>query len=421
MKKLFFLVFIFLSIKSLSQTYRVNFQMAQTGCSGACFLNQSLVSIVLLDVNDNVIPYTGNITNLGNNINIGSFETSIKPYKITQKSICNFGRADGQYHEDNASCPKSTYNLTYEIIFDGINNCDYKTSPFPQNSSILNYHLRANLQTIEINNTSCVSAQLSCSGNIQRWEVKKYGSDIYEIIPNSNINTLNKSYNEIYSDNSGINQTTYFRAKFTGTEIYTYHPFVFIPCPPILNSTSDKNYTSCSDRKDGEVTFTFNRPLYDNETYLFTRNPVGAPTAITSAYSSNITEIEKLSPLEYKWKNIAPGIYNFKYQTIIGTNNPSPSSDVSGQDFTITPKPELTFAAPPTQPLCSTDKGSITITAQGGTSPYFYILDNEKEIINSESVPKKHQFISPFKLTELSAGDHNIKVVDTNGCIEIKK
>jgi hypothetical protein len=413
MKKLFFLVFIFLSIKSLSQTYRVNFQLAKLSCAQACLASSQIGKVVIYDINNNVIIETNSFTNLGNGIFIGDFETTVRPFKIIHQSLCKYIKGDSW------NCETKTVYVDYEITFNDFNECDYKVSVFPTNISDPLYHLKANLQTIPLNNNGCGNVNLSCSGNIQRWEVKKYGSDIYEIIPNSNINTLNKSYSEIYSDNSGMNQTTYFRAKFTGTEIYTYHPFVFIPCPPTLNSTSDKNYTSCSNRNDGEVTFTFDRPLFDDERYLFTRNPVGAPTAITSAYSDNTNKIEKLSPLEYKWKNIAPGVYNFKYQTLFNNNNPS--SDISGQDFTITPKPELTFAAPPTQPLCSTDKGSITITAEGGTPPYFYILDNEKEIINSESVPKKHQFISPFKLTELSAGDHNIKVVDTNGCIEIKK
>jgi hypothetical protein len=411
MKKIILIIFLFIfSIKNYAQTYRVNFQLAKLSCAQACLASSQIGKVVVYDINNNVILETNNFANLGNGIFIGDFETTVRPFKIIHQSSCKYIKGDSW------GCQTKTVYVDYEITFNDFNECDYKVSVFPTNISDPLYHLKANLQTIPLNNSGCGNVNLSCAGNIERWEVKKYGSDVYEIIPNSNLNVLNKPYNDIYSNNSGINQMTYFRAKFTGTSIYTYHPFKFIPCPPKVNSTSNPNYTTCSDRNDGSVTFTFDRPLETGERFLFTRNPVG-DNITTSHYSDNTNYIEKLSEYQYKWKNIPKGTYNFKYQTQF--NNNTPSSDVIGPNFTITPKQELTFTTTPTQPLCNIDKGSITITtAQGGTPPYFYILDYETEIINNKSVPKKNQFISPIKLTLLSEGNHNIKVVDSNGCIE---
>jgi hypothetical protein len=90
-------------------------------------------------------------------------------------------------------------------------------------------------------------------------------------------------------------------------------------------------------------------------------------------------------------------------------------SAITVNPFTIGSPTQLTFTATPTQPLCSTGNGSINISAIGGTSPYYYILDKQTEIIDGKVIPKKIQIMNPIELT---GGDHNIKVVDTNGCIE---
>jgi hypothetical protein len=207
----------------------------------------------------------------------------------------------------------------------------------------------------------------------------------------------------------------YFRTGY-GTKFTNPIKYEIIGCSPALDPTHPPipKGETCFDKKDGEVIYTFSRPLVTGERFLFTYNPVGSPTAITSAYSDNINMVTIISPLEYKLINITPGTYNFKYQTQF--NNNTPSSPVKGDDFIITPKQNLTFKATPEQPKCNSDKGSITVTAQGGTSPYFYILDYATEKINGQDVPKKVPITNPIQ--GLSEGNHNIKVVDTNGCIE---
>jgi len=230
----------------------------------------------------------------------------------------------------------------------------------------------------------------------------------------------------------------FVKSTFTVNNLSTYASGTYVPLPSVTMQLNTRTYNiigcppkldtnhspiakgeTCYNKKDGEVIYTFDRPLETGERFLFTYNPIGAPTAITSAYSDNTNMVKKISSLEYKLINISQGTYNFKYQTIIGANNPSPTSDVVGPAFTITPKAELKFTPIPIQPLCSTDKGSIEITTNGGTAPYYYILDYATENINGQVVPKKISISLPIQ--GLTEGNHNIKVIDSNGCIQTQE
>jgi len=197
----------------------------------------------------------------------------------------------------------------------------------------------------------------------------------------------------------------FFRAGYQSqfTNIVTYN---IISCSPDLRATSSPNITFCN-YGNGEVTFTFSRPLANGEKYLFNRNLVG--NGFVTSSTSNDAEVEKISPLSYKWKNIPPGNYEFKYQTQFGTNNPSTLSAVS--NFTITPRAPLTFTATAVQPVCSTDKAGILITASGGSNSYFYLLDDEP-------LTQKHPFTNPYTISITTDGDHKVTIVDEYDCIE---
>ncbi|WP_374172362.1 hypothetical protein [Flavobacterium tructae] len=203
--------------------------------------------------------------------------------------------------------------------------------------------------------------------------------------------------------NSGVVR---FRAGYQQqfAKIVTY---TIIPCVPRLDITSSPNFTTCN-YTNGSVTFTFSRPLETakGEKFLFNRKPVG--NGHPSSANSNEPEVEKISALSYKWKNIPIGEYEFKYQTQFGDNTPSTLSAVS--NFTITQSKALTFTATAVQPICSTDKGNIAISVSGGTPPYYYILDNETQ---------KKLTKNPDIINITTDGSHKIKIVDSNNCIEI--
>jgi hypothetical protein len=179
------------------------------------------------------------------------------------------------------------------------------------------------------------------------------------------------------------------------SNIITYE---IVPCPPTLSNISNPNYTTCSN-SNGEVTFTFDRPLNTTlgERFLFNRNIVGT-TIVTSAYSDDAS-VEIVSPTVFKWKNIASGTYEFKYQTQF--NNNTPSSPVAAPNFTITPQLPLTTNATAVQPLCSTDLGKITISASGETPPYSYTLNG---------VAGTTTFSNSITLNDIPAGTYSIVV-----------
>lgn len=384
MRKIIPLIIIAFSLKSFSQiTYRVNLEAAYLSCGCSSLGGESFYAY---DASNNVIPAI-NFDNSG--YPIITFETNIKPSKVIQVGTCEPTGDD--------FCYPFPYGVVSQVIFDNWSNCEYKTS-------VENFGLRANVQEIgSINNIGCITS-LSCSGDIERWEVKKPGSNIYEIIPNSKVNTLNKTYAQIYSDNSGINTTTYFRAKFTGTQVYTYHPFIFIPCSPNLDNISDPNLTTCN-YSNGEVIFTFSRPIATGEKYLFNRNIVGS-NFVTSATSDD-SDVEKISLTTFKWKNIPQGNYQFKFQTQFENKTPSTLSPIT--TFTITPREQLTFTLTDIQPQCSSDNGGVIVNAKGGTSPYYYILNNES---------KKLLIKNPETIILTTDGVYKVIVVDSNNCIE---
>ena len=211
-----------------------------------------------------------------------------------------------------------------------------------------------------------------------------------------------------YSNQLSIRFQSGYQGQFTN--IVTYD---LIPCSPKLDNTSDENFTTCS-YSNGGVTFTFSRPLENGEKYLFTRTLVGSGF-FTSA-PSNDPNIEKISELSYKWKNIPPGQYEFKYQTQFENNTPSTLSTIS--KFTIKPQTALTFTATAVQPACSTDKGGIQISVQGGTAPYFYILNDETEAIDGEIVLKKIKLPDSNFIPITKDGEHKVIIVDNSDCIE---
>jgi hypothetical protein len=269
--------------------------------------------------------------------------------------------------------------------------------------------------------------QTGCS----KYYYSKTGTSWVELPIQSGSKTLNFVVKNIPDLGQSYSGNLFIKGDFTIDNLYdnnTVLPAVslpsniitysIVPCPPKLdpNILPNPKGETCYDKKDGEVTFTFDRPLETDERFLFTFNPIGAPTAITSAYSDNTNMVEKISSLEYKLIKITPRTYNFKYQTQF--NNDTPSSPVVGPDFTIIQKAALKFTATPTQPSCSIGNGSVTIVANGGTAPYYYILDNAVENINGQVVPKKILITNPI---QLPSGNHNIKVVDWNECIQTQE
>lgn len=166
----------------------------------------------------------------------------------------------------------------------------------------------------------------------------------------------------------------------------------------------------------GSVDLAFDSELLEGKDFLF----------VVKDFATNIPIVNKIVPksetvnLKYTFMDLKTGKYYIEYQA--QSTGPDPkigSTPLKTDGFTIESPELLKFTAIPIQPLCSTEKGSIEITTNGGTAPYYYILDYATENINGHVVPKKISISVPIQ--GLIEGNHNIKVVDSNGCIQTQE
>ncbi len=110
------------------------------------------------------------------------------------------------------------------------------------------------------------------------------------------------------------------------------------------------------------------------------------------------TLINSVGPIannNYLFNNLSAGTYTINVSTEDGC--------VDSRDIDIVAPPELDGSLAITEPLTCTN-GQITISAQGGTSPYFYF-------VNSTTV-----FQSSPIIDVTTGGTYNVRIVDSNNC-----
>ncbi|MBP4137969.1 SprB repeat-containing protein [Flavobacterium geliluteum] len=312
----------------------------------------------------------------------------VTPNLSTRKINFNFySYQDGCFISENKDFDIDNGNINTEVSFIG---CFASTIPYLIHLNQPADTNRCIEQTIELNNGW--NWKYSYDGTIWTDFTSEY----------QNQRSISFKIKELigYENKSQIFFRTGYKTNFTNTVKYD-----IIPCSSDLLNTSAPNYTVCN-YSNGDVTFNFSRPLEPGENYLFTRNPIGS-NIVTSAYSNEVDKVEKTSATTFKWKDIPPGDYEFKFQNQFENNIPSTLSPVTY--FTITPRQQLTFTTTVIEPNCHTDSGGISVTASGGTPPYFYILDNQT---------KKEFTTNPYIIPMLSEGIHNVIVIDSNNCIE---
>jgi len=181
------------------------------------------------------------------------------------------------------------------------------------------------------------------------------------------------------------------------TDFITYD---IIPCSPNLFGEPEKDNTSCSYSKDGQVTFTFDGDIADNEHFKFNifDKSDGRLVDDVDVYPAEITN------RKFTYSKLAKGEYFLRYQTFIGAQETSTADSPS---FTISSPSFFSFQALESPPNCHDDFGTVTIIPSGGTSPYYYKINTDPEIEFKEAIT-----------IQKKSGDYSIKVRDSKNCID---
>ena len=261
--------------------------------------------------------------------------------------------------------------------------------------------------------------------------------DIYTVAPNAivyntmNTNDLNLRINEV-PDLKNYYGPLFLKGSYTVDGLYnefvttlegdagpinvyskTFETNAIIynitPCTPKITTTSSQNSTSCSYANDGAVTFTFERELQDGEQYEMALMYENGAAVLDG--NKTITKDFMTTPTKYTWTNLPAKKYILTYYTKKTVGNKEYLSNPAIQkSFTISSPTLFSFSAIETQPKCFGERGAITITATGGTAPYYYYLNDDP----------KMEFTSP-KTIEVIAGNNSIKVEDNKNCIDNTK
>ncbi|MCV9926826.1 SprB repeat-containing protein [Flavobacterium sp. LS1R49] len=189
-------------------------------------------------------------------------------------------------------------------------------------------------------------------------------------------------------------------SKFTDQIVYD-----IIPCSPGLVGTPNKTNLSCNNGNNGQVTFTFDRDLIQNESFLLNLTQIVNGNNLPPI-TKNVS-IADFPNRQITFTGLASGTYFLHYQTFLN-NGSNPTSDNTDNPFFIDQPTPLKFIITPTNPSCNGGNGEILINTSGGTPPYFYSINNGTKI----------QFANGSPIIPAPNGLYSIKITDSNGCIE---
>ena len=192
-----------------------------------------------------------------------------------------------------------------------------------------------------------------------------------------------------------INIKTGYSPYFS--DVITYD---IIPCSPNIVGDPVKVNTLCSYSNDGQVTFTFDRDIAENEHFKFNifDDTDGRLVDDVDVYPAGFPD------RKFTYSGLAKGQYFLRYQTFIGTQE---TSTADSAPFTISNPPVFNFQVLESPPYCHDDFGTINISPAGGTSPYYYKINTDPEV----------EFTTAITIQKKS-GDYSIKVRDSKNCID---
>lgn len=193
----------------------------------------------------------------------------------------------------------------------------------------------------------------------------------------------------------------------TGEEVYSNIISYYVnPCPPVLESVSSNNQTSCVYNSDGQVTLNFDRELQNNEQYEMALKHTDGSGLTNKIITKSMMAT---NPKSYTWTGLGIQSYILTYQTRLTTGNGTSLSQALNKTFTVGPPSQFSYQIITTQPACHDQSGIIKISASNGTGTYFYSIDEGPEV----------EFSSITNDIILPDGDHYITVRDSKNCIDI--
>lgn len=264
-------------------------------------------------------------------------------------------------------------------------------------------------------------------------------------ISTNNTTTSNFSIYDIFgADHINHFGDIYFRIGYNGRPFSANTIKInYSPCAPLVSNV-DYVGPNCNGDDIQKLDIYFKDPLdaskneslyqlYVRETANNTGIIKTTPFMLVSDVTySSITKVYSYSNFS-SFSSLENGReYEIIYQTQVKhPTDPNPSIKIL-RGILVGPKPfvyrepePLTFKIKADNPACYNGKVDITIEADGGTPPYYYDnLNGETEIDNGISQIKRIQFDTSdinkktVTIQQVESKEYNIKVTDSNDCIE---
>ncbi len=374
-----------------AQSYRVQYSISN-------FANDSFNDEQLIVENTNTGQERVLVTNCAGcpSSYSGTTFVNFKPNRVFIRFLFNnttLGNATINYPGSTNDCTTGNYSL---------NNQNGLLSPVTLNISP-NISIGSTATTpVSSCDTIRFTSRNGFESHVYNWQYTYAGIGWTSIPGFQGISTIDIGIDDL--PGVGINTAFQIRLRYCPGRFTNILTYSFSMCSPGLVSLTPSD-TSCSYNNDGNIRLVFDRALNTGETLslnLFMGAPPNDPMAILFTQ----TGVTLDGANSYTWPSVLEAnTYYFRYQS---------NSDGSIYDsgpFTINAPPAVTFSATWTDVNCFGDNtGSIGITANGGVGNFEYRIDLGVWIPFDNS--------NSHTISNLSAGNYDIRVRDANMCTE---
>ena len=310
----------------------------------------------------------------------------------------------------------------------------------------------ASLQPNNLKITNNSTTEIVCSGEalnlsagpegfpsyVYHWQYS-YDNQPWQDVPLFNDNKMfNKSIKELFGEelsNTLIDKTISFRLGYWQNKpLTTSVEIKYSRCTPAVTNL-EYIKPNCSDQK-GSVLITFDRELFTDEELRYVKLIKKGDTDLKN-YLSTQPILSSFIGTTYTFKDIPSELsdgseYYFTYQAYIGSGDSGIAKgfwDSPSKTFSFVKVMPLKFEIPISSIIntsCyNSSDGSLVLNVTGGTPKstglkYNYFIDEHLASNVTEELGVNFGEIKAT-ISGLSGKKYDIKITDTNGCIEIPK